>query len=204
MGRPAYAGLAVSSHKDGTLCPAQFDNVTLQTNAAASQPAAPPAPKLVAPPASNTNWMLTLDTVEIPNGPVVGRIHGQDFIVERANFQNGMLTLRYGTKGPVEFGAQINFSGALPESLAGKTINVSADADKAAPVTWHWKDSNGVQKADFDVGYALRLEFGALAKDRLPGKIYLCTPDPEKSYLMGKFSAAIIKPKPNPAAPPAK
>jgi len=104
--------------------------------------------------------------------------------------------LRYGTKGAVEFGAQINFSGAQPEALAGQTLNVSADADKAAPVTLHWKDTNGVQKADFGAGYALRLEFGALAKDRLPGKIYLCTPDAEKSYLLGSFKANVTKPKP--------
>ena len=35
---------------------------------------------------------------------------------------------------------QINFSGAQPASLAGQTINVSAEADKAAPVTLRWPD----------------------------------------------------------------
>jgi len=205
MGGQLYAGLAVCSHKDGTLCPAQFDNVTLQTNANISAPApvaAPPPPKLVAPPANDTNWMLTLDGAVTPNSAVVGRIHGQDFIVERANFQNGTLILRAGTKGALEFGVQINFGGAPPEALAGKAINVSADTEKAALVTLRWKDANGVQKAAYDVGYALRLEFGALAKDHLPGKIYLCLPDAEKSYLMGKFNASIIKPKPKPATPP--
>ena len=165
---------------------------------AATNAAPPPKPAPVAPPANDTNWMLTLAGAVITDSPVVGRIHGQDFIVDHANFQNGTLTLRTGTRGPVEFGLQVNFSGAPPEALAGKTINVNTDAEKAAQVTLHWKDANGVQKASFDVGYALRLEFGALANNRLPGKIYLCLPDAEKSYLMGTFNADARKPKPKP------
>ncbi len=173
--------------------------------AAATNTTPPPKPAPVAPHANDTNWMMTLDDVVTPNATVVGRIHGQDFIVERAAYQmqGGTLILRAGTKGPVEFGAQINFSGAPPEALASKTINVSADADKAAPVSLRWKDAGAVQKTNYDVGYALRLEFGALANGKLPGKIYLCTPDAEKSYLMGKFTAAVIKPKPKPPTPPA-
>jgi hypothetical protein len=169
-----------------------------KSTAAVTNAAPPPKPAPVAPHASDTNWMMTLDEAVIPNSTVVGRIHGQDFIAERANFQNGTLTLRAGTRGPVEFGVQINFSGALPEALAGQTINVNTNADKAAPVTLRWKDDTGAQKENYDVGYALRLEFGALERNRLPGKIYLCTPDPEKSYLMGKFNAAVNRPKPKP------
>jgi len=48
----------------------------------------------------------------------------------------------------------------------------------------------------------MRLEFGALSKGKLPGKIYLCTPDAEKSYVMGTFNAVVTKPKPPPAQPP--
>lgn len=170
--------------------------------------AAPPKP-LAAPPASDANWMLALGTNAIPDAPVAGRIHGQDFIVERALFQNGSLTLRQGARGPVEFGVQIAFGGAQPEALAGKNLNILADTNKAAKVTLHWKDDSGaVQKVSWDINYAMRLELGDIAKGRLPGKIYLCTPDPEKSYLLGSFSASISKPKPKPAsatptAPPA-
>ena len=174
------------------------------TVAAATNAAPAPKPAPVAPPANYTNWLLTLDEVDLPAAPVVGRIHGRDFIVERAAFQvqNSVLILRPGTRGPVEFGAQINFSGALPESLAGKSLNIIADTNKSARVTLHWPDDTGAaQKASYDNKYAMRLEFGTLAKGRLPGKIYLCTPDAEKSYLMGSFTAAIIKPKPKPAAP---
>lgn len=175
-------------------------HVVAATNAA---PAPKPKP-VVAPPANDTNWLLTLDDVVIPSATAAGRIHGQDFIIERAIFQNGVLTLRAGTKGKVEFGVQINFSGAQPEALSGQSLNVTTDADKAARVTLHWKEGDQIATANFDAGYALRLEFGTLAKDRLPGKIYLCTPDPQKSYLMGTFNADARKPKPKAPAPPPK
>lgn len=150
-----------------------------------------------APPASDTNWMLELNPNAIPGTPVAGRIHAQDFIIERASFQNGTLTLRQGARGAVEFGVQINFGGALAEALSGQTINVTSDADKAAKVSLRWKDAGGaVQKENYDSGYALRLEFGALANNKLPGKIWLCTPDAEKSYLLGSFTADARKPKP--------
>src|SRR5580692_2006962 len=71
--------------------------IATNTASATAQPK-PPKPPVVAPPANDTNWMLALGTNPIPDGPVAGRIHGQDFIMERATFQNGSLTLREGTK----------------------------------------------------------------------------------------------------------
>jgi hypothetical protein len=151
----------------------------------------------VAPPANDANWSLALGTNALPATPVAGRIHGQDFICERASFQNGSLMLRAGTHGTVEFAAFVNFGGAPAESLSGQRINVTADTDKAAKISLRWKDASGtVQKENLDNGYAMRLEFGALANNRLPGKIWLCTPDKEKSYLLGSFNADARKPKP--------
>jgi DNA-directed RNA polymerase subunit RPC12/RpoP len=98
-----------------------------------------PAP-VVAPPASDTNWMLNLEAAVIPDSTAAGRIHGQDFIVERAILQNGTLTLRAGRGGQVESGVMINFGGAPPESLAGQSLNITTNADKAAGIMLHWKD----------------------------------------------------------------
>ena len=157
----------------------------------------PPKPAPGAPPASDTNWLMTLEDAMIPNSTGVGRIHGQDFIIERAIFQNGTLTLRDGAHGPIESGVQINFSGAQPEALSGQSLDIIADTNKSARVTLHWRAPDGTpQKASYDDSYAMRLEFGALTNSRLTGKIYLCTPDPEKSYVMGKFNADAHKPKP--------
>ena len=173
-------------------------NPALANKMAASNAAPVKVEKIVvAPPANEANWSLSLGTNAIPEAPVAGRIHGLDFIVERATFQNGSLMLRAGTHGTVEFAAFINFGGAQAESLAGQSINVESDTDKAAKISFRWKDADGtVQKTNYDSGYAMRLEFGALANNRLPGKIYLCAPDAEKSYLLGTFSADARKPKP--------
>ena len=151
---------------------------------------------VIAPPANDANWMLDLGTNTVPDAPVAGRIHGQDFVVERAYFQNSTLTLRAGTRGPLETGVQISFGGAQAESLAGKTLNILADTNKSARVTLRWKDADGTaQRENFEINYAMRLEFGELANHRLAGKIYLCTPDTEKSYLLGSFNADARKPK---------
>jgi regulation of enolase protein 1 (concanavalin A-like superfamily) len=202
LGRPAYVGLAVCSHNEQALSQAQFDHVTWQPKeepAATAKKVSPPKPALVAPPANDTNWTLHLETTTTPAAPVTGRIHGRDFIIERATHVNGGLILRQGSGGPMEFGAVINFNGATPEVLAGKTLHITADAEKAARVTLHWRDDNGaVQKAIFQDGYAMRLEFGTVNHGRLPGKIYLCLPDAEKSYLAGTFAAAIVRPKSKP------
>jgi len=161
----------------------------------------PTAPALSVPRASDANWKLELDARPIPDTPAAGRIHGQDFLAERAVIQNGSLTLRTGNRGPTEFGVTIHLSGAAPETLSGKTITVTSQSVQAAPVTLHWKDSvqandDGRQTLEYNDGYALRLEFGALARNRLPGKIYLCLPDDAKSYVLGTFKAIVSKAKP--------
>ncbi len=190
MGPDTLIGLFVCSHNAGVLCQAQFDQVTLQSENKTSPAAAPLA--------NAATWMLSLGTNAIPDSPAAGRIHGQDFIVERASFHKGSLMLRAGTHGPVEFGLFINFNGAQPDALSGQTINVTTNAEKATHVSLRWKDASGaVQKENYHVGYALRLEFGELANGRLPGKIYLCLPDEAKSYIAGKFTAEIRKPQPS-------
>jgi DNA-directed RNA polymerase subunit RPC12/RpoP len=156
----------------------------------------PGKPAVIAPPASDANWTLAPGTNAIPDAPVAGRIHGQDFIIERASYHDGTFILREGLRGPVEFGMTVNFSGAQAEALSGKTIKIGASADKAAFVTLHWKDNGTAQSQNFANGYAMRLEFGALANNRLPGKIYLCLADAEKSYLLGSFTAEARKPRP--------
>jgi len=161
-----------------------------------AKPPPPPKPAVVAPSADDALWKLNLDTAAIPDSPAAGRIHGQDFIVERASFQNGTLTLRAGTHGPVDFGITINFSGAQVEALTAQTINVTTNTDEAARVTLRWSNDANSGRVSFGVGYALRLEFGLLDNNHLPGKIYLCTPDAEKSYLRGTFDTDVRRPKP--------
>ncbi|HZF00873.1 MAG TPA: hypothetical protein VE344_03155 [Methylomirabilota bacterium] len=166
----------------------------------AIKPATPPKPAIIAPVANDTNWMLNLAVMtNLPDSTAAGRIHGKDFIVERAFLQNGTLTLREGRSGPADFGLQINFGGAQPEALAEKSINVTTNALMAAHVTLRWKDAELDARQGFDGAYAMRLQFGTLANNRMPGKIYFCAPDEMKSYVAGTFNVEIRKPKPKTA-----
>lgn len=184
---------------------APTNNIAIKNPNPVPPPAPVPPPSVVAPVAvpvaNDASWTLSLDGVKLPATPAAGRIHGHDFKVERALFQNGTLILRAGTQGPVESGLFINFGGAPAGALARKTINVSTETEKAAAVLLCWKEKSGAQRKTFNAGYALRLQFGALANDHLSGSIYLCTPDEEKSYLAGTFNAEVIKPKPKPTTP---
>jgi hypothetical protein len=148
------------------------------------------------PHASDTNWFTSLDGVAFPDTPAAGRIHGTDFLCDRAYFQNGALTLRLGTKGPPDLALSVNFSGAQAEALAGQSINITTNAPVAAPVTLRWKDGDQTVKASFDTGYALRLAFGTLDDNRIGGKIYFCADDAARSYVAGTFTAEIRKGKP--------
>ena len=156
------------------------------------KPPPPPKPAVVAPPADDARWMLNLEAATIPDSPVAGRIHERDFICDRAILQGGALTLR----GAADLGATINFGGVLPEALVGQSINVATNAEKAARVILRWKEGNLSLRENFTNGYALRIEFGLLENNHLPGKVYLCMPDAEKSYITGNFNAEIRKPKP--------
>jgi hypothetical protein len=167
-----------------------------QSSATGPTNQAPPRPALAAPPANDTNWMLNLDAAVVPDTRAAGRIDGQDFIVERAVLQNGTLTLREGRSGPLDFAFQVNFSGAQPEALAGQTINIATNALMAARVSMFWSDDGLVVRRTLEGGYAMRLNFGAIASNRISGGIYFCAPDEKKSYLAGTFNAEIRKSRP--------
>ena len=160
------------------------------------KPQTPAPPTVVAPAADDANWMLNLGAVTVPDAMAAGRIHGQNFLCERATFQSGVLTLRAGTRGTVDWGVTINFGGAQAENLAGKSVNITTNAPEAAKLTLRWKDGDQAGKDNFNDSYAMRIEFGPLNGNRLPGKIYLCTPDGQKSYIAGTFDAEVRKPKP--------
>jgi DNA-directed RNA polymerase subunit RPC12/RpoP len=149
------------------------------------------APALMAPPANDTNWMLDLKEAVVPDSTAAGRVEGQDFICDRATLQGGLLTLRYG-----DLSFAIDFTGANPQMLSGKTINVATNAALAAHVTLRWKDGDRSRHETFTNGYALLLDFDEVTNNRIAGKIYLCTSDEEKSYVAGTFKADIRKPRP--------
>lgn len=181
---------AVAFVYHGTLFKKPAPPPVAQTNP--NPPPKKPAPKpLVAPQASDTNWLLNLKGVDIPHSTAAGRINGRNFICQHATFMGGFLTLHDG-----DFGFTINFGGADAQMLSGKTINVSTNAASAARVILRWKDGAQTLHETFTNDYALRLDFGAATNNHIAGKIYLCTDDDPKSYVAGTFRAEIQKRKP--------
>jgi hypothetical protein len=158
----------------------------------------PKGAKPYAPPANDTNWTLHLAEVETPDTPAAGRVHGLDFLSPRATLQGGKLDLRQGGTG-----LTIQLFAKQGEDLAGQSINIEAGRTNSPRVILRWKDEEekSVTK-NIREGYALRLEFGPATNARMPGKIYLCTPDDAKSYVAGTFIAEIRKaPPPKPKSP---
>ena len=145
-------------------------------------------------------WKLDLTAAEFPDQPAAGKVHGQDFTVESAVLQNGTIMLR---QGPGNFGDRsigiITF--AKPgESLAGKTYDVSTNADFSnglpphVRLTWRIPNAPRPRARSFGSGYAMKLELGAADDEgKIPGKIYLCLPDGDKSYVAGTFTLEVKK-----------
>jgi DNA-directed RNA polymerase subunit RPC12/RpoP len=160
----------------------------------ASPPVPSPKPKpppLVAPPANDTNWTLSLKGMAIPNSNAAGRVKGQNFVCEHTYLSGGFLTLH-----DEDLSISVNFSGSAPESLAGKSFNVTTNAPLAARISLRWKDGDQNMRESFTNDYAMILDFDALTGTRMGGKIYLCTSDEQKSYVAGTFTAEIRKARP--------
>jgi type II secretory pathway pseudopilin PulG len=143
--------------------------------------------------AADPLWTLDLSNAKTPDRPAAGRIHGAEFTVESAKFENGILTLRQGG----DFFADRQFMVFLfmkeGEKPAGKTF-VSKESGMNPHVHMHWKQDNNshsVPKVEmFMDKYAIRLDFGQEANGKIPARIYLCVPDQHKSYVAGNFEVA--------------
>ena len=185
-----YRGTIFKSHSPSTPPP---DTTAQNTPPPATNPAPvkKAAPLAVAPPSSDTNWLLNLKGVAIPEAPAAGRIEGQDFLLEHAYFTGGTLTLH---DGDYYFG--ISFGGAAPETLAGKSINVASNALAAARISLRWKVGDQTMRESFTNDYAMMLKFNGITNNHIDGKIYLCTSDQRKSYVAGTFDAEIRKARP--------
>lgn len=190
----AQRAKSVAEESAATMANADGDSAEANSPAATAPPAPPP---------DDTKWRLDLAEAEIPDAPAAGRIRGEAFGLQRATIKGGTLDLRQGPAWPPDLGLSIALFVARPEDLANKIVVISAMQTNAPKLTLRWKDEQR-QPATRVIkeGYSARLEFGAVTGGRLPGKLYICTPDEQKSYAVGTFSAEIRKPTPpKPKAP---
>lgn len=142
-----------------------------------------------------SRWTLDLADAEFPDTPVSGSIHNRAFEIERASLTLSNLTLRIGRMGPVELGVNVSFYNRQPEELAGKSAQIKPTDPIAPRVVLHWMGAER-ESQTFHGGYAMKVAFGAVSNNVLPGKIFLCLPDEHKSWVAGTFNAEIRRPFP--------
>ena len=147
-------------------------------------------------PTSGIEWKLDLSGAKIPDANVAGRIHGRDFNSERAILQGGQLTLRLGSSGLTDLGVAIYLPQRQGEQWSGQRVNIGTNLSRAPRIQLRWMDGGQGRTENFTNSYAMKLEFGQAANGRMPGKIYLSTPDEAKSCVAGVFNAEIRKPIP--------
>ena len=167
--------------------------------ATSTVPASPPATMV-----TDTNWTLELGRATMPDTPAKGRVHGREFKLQRCTIRNGSLSLRQGDSWPPDVGVSILLPPRPAEDYSKKTFLITANLTANVPrVILRWKDDQKLAATEnIDRGYALKLEFGQVAGGQLPGKLYLCTPDEWKSFVLGSFKAEIRKPGPPKPRPP--
>lgn len=162
------------------------------------RPPAPPSPVASTPPApayTGPAWTLDLQAMKIPDQPATGRVHGQPFKLQRATIQGGTLSLRQGATWPPDLGLTLLLPVKHTDDLTNRTVHIAADLVGTAPkAVLRWKEGTNAVTRSFTGGYALHLEFSQPLEGKLPGKIYVCLPDPEQSVIAGTFAAEIRAP----------
>jgi hypothetical protein len=156
--------------------------------------AQPPEPETTDTEPDGSGWTMKLAGVETPSSVVAGRIHGQPFEMEKAVLEGGWLKLVQGKHFIADREIDVvTFENDISR-LSGRTFTVPKQEFGGNPHIWmKWKElgvSMPKQKAYMD-HYVMRLEFGAPSGGKLPGKIYLCLPDLEKSFIAGTFEAQL-------------
>jgi hypothetical protein len=164
---------------------------------AADEPEEPASEPVDRTPPPEGEWNLDLEGAAIPDRDASGRIKGSDFHVVEAEIQNGILTLRNGAqfKHDAQFIVFLFLNGD-DQTIAGRKFAFGPKQDFSAKVNAHVHVHSTKADGAFDVestadGFSMKLEFGELKDGRLPGRIYLCYPDDERSYVAGRFSAKV-------------
>jgi len=139
-------------------------------------------------------WTMDLAKMVIPDLPAAGAISGQDFTVQEAKLEGGILTLREGKEFFPDKSVKLFLFLKEGETLVGKTFRIAPNREFGGPqvhvhVQWKPKGDQGFGQTEiFMDKYAVVLEFGRLKDNAIPGKIYLCLPDKSKSYVAGTFT----------------
>ncbi|MGD0262289.1 MAG: hypothetical protein ABSD29_21185 [Verrucomicrobiota bacterium] len=196
------AGAALYVFRDRVLKFARLRPPT-GTTALLPPPTAPVVLNTNYPVPTNITWTLDLANAVFPDTTAAGSVHGSGFLCEKAILRGGLLSLSQGKTWPWDLGISLSLAARQGEELSGKTVEIAPDQPSAPRVVLRWKDDQH-QPATETVrnGYALKVMFGQATNAHIPGRIYLCLPDPARSFVAGAFDAEIRKPSPPKASPP--
>lgn len=140
-------------------------------------------------------WRESLEGVSTPEHPVRGRIHGQPFLYETGQIEDGILALRQGKQFFADRQLQVFLFTKKGEIPAGRSFVVTKEAGIGTVPHVHlaWKEEGQdfPQHASFMRDYAMTLEFGRITGKKLPGRIYVCLPDELHSVIAGAFEVDV-------------
>ncbi|MEI6780362.1 MAG: hypothetical protein WCQ21_05505 [Verrucomicrobiota bacterium] len=167
----------------------------------------PPAPPLPLntnyPIPTHIRWTLDLTNAVFPQTAAAGKIHGSGFLCEKAVLHGGLLTLDQGNTWPWDLGLALHLLVRHGEELSGKTVEIPPDRSRAPRVFLRWKDAQQHSVTEtITNGYLLKIAFGLATNSHLPGRIYICLPDEDKSFVAGTFDAEIRRVSPPKRSPP--
>ena len=143
---------------------------------------------------SQVSWGMDPSKVQIPVKRASGKIHGENFRVEKAKIEKGILTLRQGKQVFPDHAVMIFLFSKKGEKLEGKTYKIAKTQGLGVPpihMKWKKEGSDIPETEIFMKDYAMHLEFGKKERDNLTGKIYLSLPDKLQSFVTGRFTAKI-------------
>ena len=163
---------------DQTIEPAPSTTSRTQTTTA------PPSSQAQSPSASA--WTLDLSHVSVPNQPASGSFRGTNFVGQTFRYKNGLLTIS--SADGFAFLIKLGLKKGDPVGETSWRV-LPSDTAPSCKVSLRWKQDGKTTQHGFGNGYALTLQFGKPAHNRIPGKIYLCLPDGQKSYVAGTFKS---------------
>jgi hypothetical protein len=139
-------------------------------------------------------WRSDLTKVRAPDKPATGKIAGQPFRIEGAQLRQNTLTLRQGKDFFADRQVTIFFFPKEGDKLQDRVIDIPTSARLGSPhihMSWMTPGKSIPTTEIFMQGYVMRVYFGKPKAGKLTGRIHLCLPDKNRSFVAGNFSAVL-------------
>ena len=138
-------------------------------------------------------WSNELAAMKFPDQPLAGKIHGVDFKADSVELNINGMQIRSGKDMIFIFlnlKAPIGKQGEAAEG-AKFEIDSGMQFNGQPAVHIHVLSTTPPRLGAHGNGYSMRLEFGSLKNGTIPGKMYLCLPDEQKSWCAGSFTVTV-------------